>query len=139
MRRWRAKKLADGLCAYCGEKPHRPGRTSCPECSESGKRRQAAYDARAKAALFEIYGPPVCVCCGEANDAFLTLDHINNDGAAHRREINANRGGLNKGVSHRNFYTALKRQGFPRILQVLCFNCNFAKSRIGYCPHKPTL
>jgi hypothetical protein len=25
--------------------------------------------------------------------------------------------------------------GFPPIFQVLCMNCNFAKGKLGFCPH----
>lgn len=71
-----------------------------------------------------------CVCCGETQMEFLTLDHINNDGGKRRKE------GLD-GVGKR-FYQALKKDGFPQRsdLQVLCCNCNFAKRFSGICPHQ---
>lgn len=68
-----------------------------------------------------------CVCCGETETAFLQLDHVNDDGAAHRKEI---------GAGHRTYLWASKNN-FPDTLQILCANCNMAK-RSG-CPHQEHL
>ena len=68
---------------------------------------------------------PCCRCCGETELAFLTLDHIANDGAAHRRATRAT-----------NLSALLKRQGWPKGFRVLCCNCNFGRARNGgVCPH----
>ncbi len=76
-----------------------------------------------------IYGSR-CACCGESTPEFLTIDHIKNDGAAHRKEVGE--GG--------RFYKWLRRQGFPKDnFQLLCFNCNCAKGIHGECPHKKAL
>lgn len=73
----------------------------------------------------------VCFCCGESNVKFLTIDHINNDGAAHRKAVTGNSRGT------RGFQYWLKRNGFPEGFQVLCFNCNCGKQvNGGICPHK---
>lgn len=73
-----------------------------------------------------------CTCCGENNFWFLTLDHIENDGAEHRRMINKKGG--------RDTYVWAKANDYPPIFQVLCANCNFAKQRFGgNCPHKGVL
>lgn len=69
-----------------------------------------------------------CACCSESIERFLTIDHINNDGASHRREIG--QGGL-------SFYTWLKRNNFPEGFQTLCQNCNTGRYQNGgICPHK---
>lgn len=83
---------------------------------------------------------PECRCCGETLLAFLQLDHINGDGAAHRREI-----GMRQGVEEQTHQVKiggnglpywLKKHGYPEGFQVLCANCNLGK-RIGkYCPHE---
>lgn len=78
--------------------------------------------ARCKELVFDHYGR-ACTCCGESEPVFLVIDHINEDGAEHRKRIQASR-----------FYQWLVRQGFPEEFQTLCHNCNFAKSR-GGCPH----
>lgn len=82
-----------------------------------------------KAAAYLHYGGPVCACCGETEGCFLSLDHINNDGAAHRK-----RTGAGCGIS---LYLWLRKNSYPPGLQVLCMNCNFGKRmNSGVCPHK---
>lgn len=68
-----------------------------------------------------------CACCGETELDFLTLDHVNNDGAEHRRQLGA------AGVS---VYCWIKRNKFPTGFAILCWNCNAAKGRFGICPHQ---
>jgi hypothetical protein len=48
----------------------------------------------------------------------LTLDHINNDGAKHRRSISIHRERNCGSIAYRN----AKKQGFPNIFQTLCWN-----------------
>jgi hypothetical protein len=69
-----------------------------------------------------------CACCGEGRAVFLTLDHINADGAAERRAYRE-RGGTST-------YTRVLREGFPPGYQVLCWNCNAARHLEGVCPHQ---
>ncbi len=72
-----------------------------------------------------------CIGCSETNIGFLTIDHINNDGAKHRKAI----GSL-------NLYSWIKQNNYPPGFQVLCFNCNCGKTRNidNSCPHiKPIL
>ena len=71
---------------------------------------------------------PWCQCCGITEVEFLTIDHMDDNGAKHRREINS-RGGT-------DFYLWLRRNHWPDGYQVLCFNCNLARGYHGYCPHK---
>lgn len=90
---------------------------------ESVKKKQR----KLKSIVFSHYskGTPTCACCGETILQFLTIDHINNDGGAHRAKIGAN-----------NIYPWLKRNNYPEGFQVLCFNCNCGKSvNKGTCPH----
>ena len=69
-----------------------------------------------------------CRCCGETHIEFLTIDHMNGDGAAHRAATG-------KG---RKIYQDLKERGFPQDgYQLLCLNCNIALGFYGYCPHHP--
>ncbi len=56
---------------------------------------------------------------------FLVIDHINNDGAAERREKDA------KGWT---MYWDLKKRNYPGGYQVLCANCNMAKGVKAACP-----
>jgi len=83
------------------------------------------YRMRHEAIL--AYGGYRCACCKVREAMFLTIDHINNDGARHRRRV---------GVSVR-FFQWLKRNGYPKGFQVLCSNCNQGRHRNGgICPHK---
>jgi hypothetical protein len=67
---------------------------------------------------------------------FLTIDHINNDGNIHRSIINGKRtkDGNSYGAGAQT-YRWLIDNDYPGGFQVLCFNCNWAKSN-GGCPHK---
>ena len=83
--------------------------------------------ARRRREVLDKYGG-VCVCCGEDKVLFLTLDHVNEDGAEHRRKL---------GGSSRTIISWARKNLFPNTLQVLCFNCNLGKSlNGGICPHK---
>ena len=74
-------------------------------------------------------GDVKCACCGEKEIKFLCIDHIDNNGAEERRKMKS-------GKTGHPFYSKLKREGFPKGYQVLCYNCNMAKSFYGECPHK---
>lgn len=96
---------------------------------EKERLRLKKYWSDLKNRVFSHYSKDgvLCNCCGEKNIAFLTLDHIENDGAEHRKKIG------------RGFYTTLtwiKNNDFPKGFQVLCYNCNQAKKVYGVCPHK---
>ena len=56
-----------------------------------------------------------CAVCGEATTAFLTMDHINNDGLKHI------------GSERRHLYYYLINNYFPPGFQVLCWNHNWLK------------
>lgn len=73
---------------------------------------------KAKRQVFEHYCPdgPRCAICGFADSRALSLDHINGDGAEHRRTL--------KGV---NLYRWVVRNNFPSNFQVLCMNCQWIK------------
>lgn len=87
---------------------------------------QKTYRQSQKETVLDHYGR-FCACCGEDEPVFLSLDHINGDGAAHRRETRKRSGA--------SMYSLLIREGFPAGFQVLCFNCNFAKRTGEACPH----
>lgn len=87
---------------------------------------------RVRDAAFAAYGGYKCVCCGETEPLFLTLDHINNDGADFRRKIKGKRT-----AAGFHTYMWLAKNGFPPVVQVLCMNCNHGKRmNNGVCPHQ---
>lgn len=64
-------------------------------------------------------GKLACVQCGFNDMRALTLDHINDGGPKHMRNIR-NPGGV-------YFYSFLKQRGFPLGYQTLCANCQMIK------------
>jgi hypothetical protein len=82
------------------------------------QRKSAEYVQSIKAECLNAYGE-TCPC-GETDQVVLTLDHVNNDGGKHRREL---------GKSGFNFYVHLRNAGFPMDppLAVLCLNCQYRK------------
>jgi hypothetical protein len=81
---------------------------------------------RLKLRVYEAYGNR-CVCCGEDNLGFLSIDHINGGGRAHRQEVG---GGV-------QLWRLIVKAGFPDDFQLLCYNCNLGRYHNGgTCPHK---
>lgn len=69
-----------------------------------------------------------CACCGEGDLRFLTIDHLNQGGAEHRRQVGGNTSKV---------YADIRKQGYPRDkFQVLCWNCHMALRYGDVCPHK---
>lgn len=111
-----------GVCTSCKvpDKPLRTG-TQCADCSLAERQRAV----RVKWEVMQKYGGS-CACCGESKVAFLTIDHINDDGAEKRRA------GLHTG----GFYKKLRRLPVDPTLRVLCYNCNLGRRATGVCPHQ---
>ena len=84
----------------------------------------ARYYKRLRVKVLNHYGHK-CACCGEDRYEFLAIDHKNGDGNKHRKEI--------KGT---NVCLWIIRNDYPDDLQILCHNCNMAKTFYGVCPHK---
>ena len=84
--------------------------------------------ANSRRQVLEAYGGK-CECCNESIPEFLGIDHINNDGAQHRRESGLHGGG--------RLYYWLRKNGFPKDrFRLLCHNCNLARGFYGKCPHE---
>jgi len=137
--RARTARLRAGLCTECGKRPASKNHRICATCRRlrsvyyrlhraSILRKSCQVHARLKAEVMQAYGG-CCTCCQESRLAFLTIDHVANDGAEHRRLL---------GLSSRpKFYSWLKRKHWPPGFQVLCFNCNCGRHiNGGVCPHQ---
>ena len=117
-REWRNRKLANGT----------PDEVAAIRKAESEKTKRLQAVCRTQ--VFEAYGGYKCNCCGETERMFLSIDHINNDGAEERRSGKYNGGGS-------AFYNWLRKSKFPQGYQVLCMNCQVGKHRNGgVCPHQ---
>lgn len=89
-----------------------------------------SYHNRRKKELVAAYGGK-CVCCGETEMWFLTIDHIFGDGSKCRKI---------EGGGGQMLYSYLRKLGYPRDrYQLLCYNCNCSKRQYGVCPHKKSL
>jgi hypothetical protein len=142
----RARLIASHLCTRCGNPlPSDDFRLECGTCREkkrtlnkNRKRRSSPSTSPAykkvwsktrKDLVYQAYGGYVCRCCGETEPAFLSIDHINNDGAKHRKEISKSR-------SNSTLISWLIKKQFPVGFQILCMNCQFGKKiNNGVCPH----
>lgn len=134
-----AAKHAERRCCHSDcLKPAAPNKKSCEKHLER-QRSQSTPERRAdvmrryretKAQVFEAYGGARCACCGDDHLEFLSIDHINGDGAQHRRQMTNGRSRV-----YGNIYGWLKTNGFPPGFRVLCMNCNFSLGKHGYCPH----
>ena len=80
--------------------------------------------------VFRIYGPS-CLCCGERNRRFLTIDHVNGDGKIGRRRKRSHDLMLLRKLA--------KHGQVDPEFQILCYNCNIGKYlNKGICPHRET-
>lgn len=68
-----------------------------------------------------------CDCCGEKCVDFLTVDHKNNNGNKHRKEIGRSSDVLNRAV--------IKHPNPTTEYRLLCANCHLSYTKIGYCIH----
>jgi len=113
MRRWRKENKVALRRYYLRYRKNFPGKLADSLRTSSQKRKKEAIDHYGK----------LCQCCGEDRLVFLCLDHIAGGGNRHRKKIGA------------GIVLWLRRNNYPKGFQVLCHNCNFAKSQ-GVCPHK---
>lgn len=103
----------------------------CHGCLKETNRKAAnARHGRLRQAAFDAYGT-TCACCGEPDLRFLAIDHVDGDGASHRKLINAS--------GSTSTYRWLAKNGYPPGFQPLCHNCNYAKHVYGTCPHKEVM
>lgn len=130
------KQLETKICVICGNKFTQKRYSSGPDhnfknrkycsrkcCGKAITVDECAKTRRRKRVIAEYGGK--CVCCGESDWRFLSLDHVDNDGAKHRSEVGNSR-----------IYKWVEDNGFPKNIQILCYNCNMAKAFYGKCPHQ---
>lgn len=123
-RDYRKRNPGQNSARFVAWKKRNPDRAA--ELVRSSSRK---YRANLKAQVMLAYGGtnPVCACCGEGEQDFLTVGHVFGGGNKHRREIK---------TLGWNFYKWLVDNKFPSGFQLLCYNCNCAKGRFGMCPHE---
>lgn len=115
----KARKAA-ALCCTCGE----PSKLTaiCPKCIQA--RTEANRQMRRRTRLFVVAAlGGRCIDCGESDIRVMTLDHVNGDGAEHRRE---------QGDSSRRIWRDVEKQIITlgestRKVVLRCYNCHFKK------------
>jgi hypothetical protein len=95
---------------------------------DAGRTRKKAYVAAYKQGVrlrvIIKYGGK-CECCGEAELAFLVIDHVEGGGTKAR------------GTYAYAEYTRILNAPVDKTkYQVLCANCNMARERLEGCPHQ---
>lgn len=141
-----ATRAANGLCKSCGKRKiaahsasrcelclrDNRDRLKTPHHRKTARERAKVHYQRYRLIVIDHYtkGKRRCQCCGESHLWCLTIDHVNNDGAKHRKRY--------KVVGGMKLFRFIIDHGFPRTFQILCFNCNAGKAYYGkgICPHK---
>jgi hypothetical protein len=109
----------DGQNAAAGYTQRVNHKRRCKGCYALRSRIKLKFD------FLNMYGGQ-CTCCGESDPRFLTLDHVKDNGAEHRKELADNQ-----------IMMYAVRCYEPENFQILCYNCNCGRSANGgICPHK---
>ena len=121
----RSKSISDKMCVRCGSK-NLITKAHCADCRIKHNNATIKRYNEIRDKVFAAYGGYICNCCGETEPSFLSIDHVNNDGAEHGRKI---------GNSYS--YRWLLINNFPSGFQVLCMNCQWGKkNNNGVCLHE---
>lgn len=110
-----------GVCERCRKNPSPAGEV-CQGCRDYWVRRNAATR---REALTKVSGGVLrCACCGCEDERVLSIEHLLNNGAQHRRDVG------------RNMYHWINKQAaLPDGLAVWCMNCQAIKKILGDCVH----
>lgn len=98
---------------------------------ERGKAYYRTHYLKYRDLIFQVLGS-VCVCCGEDEPLFLTVDHINGDGKHQKTKTGQRWGGW-------AVWRTIRAEAEPKKrFRILCFNCNCGRERSQdkVCPHQ---
>ena len=128
---YRAKSCRHGH-PYSGENLYVTpnGQQGCRQCrrqagntfSRKHPYRERDRKRQLRMSVIQAYGAQ-CVCCGEKEYAFLSIDHIG--------------GKVSEGKRRKSdmLCSWLRAHSYPAGYRVLCHNCNQAIGYYGTCPH----
>lgn len=129
---WKLSSTKDGLdyyCTSCRTSRNRDWAIKNPERKrELGRKNQKDAYTRFKIEFVTAYGG-ACVCCGESEIHFLTVEHLTPEARSRHKTGGKNLSGL-------PLLRRIKNEGYPDDITVLCANCNYAKGHYGSCPHE---
>jgi 5-methylcytosine-specific restriction endonuclease McrA len=94
-----------------------------PKRVEKSKESARRMRIRQKIQAIRDYGDK-CAYCGEDRFELLTVDHVRDNGAEHRRNTN----------TKKSCWHILCKEYDPEEYQILCMNCNMAKETYGIKP-----
>ena len=134
MKLTRKEAAAKGATRYfgklCAQHPELMGdrlmsNGHCTKCNKLGSKASKKRNFRKswialRDEVFKHYKGK-CAICSESDFEVLTIDHINQDGAIHRRN--------EKLVGRRTIYWWLRKNKYPGGFRVLCWNCNIKEFR----------
>lgn len=109
-------------CKNCRAEHHKQCKNNFPD-RYSREKTVNAYHNKKREAYKKLGG--CCCCCGETEESFLTIDHVNDDGAEHRRCGNIS-----------GLYNHIVNGTCKYEVQLYCANCNMSKRRLGKCIHQ---
>jgi hypothetical protein len=112
--------LLRGSCKACLTEANRIWQRDNSIRRSKGKRERRQ---QIRKEFLAMYGNK-CVCCGESQVEFLTLEH-------RQGQI-----GIKSKQTGRDAYSEATKKLDLDKFEILCMNCNHAKGRYGYCPHK---
>jgi hypothetical protein len=121
------KRKEKGVCTHCGKNKPVKGGFRCQSCVDASKKmyneikaaKQSEHRHKVKAQAMLLLGGR-CAGCGFDQLAALTIDHVNNDGAAKRR--------MGQKGGHPLYSWMVKNSTHLSGFQVLCANCNQKKA-----------
>ena len=116
---YRASHLAAATKYRKSEKHRKKRYTEAYRQKDRLKQKLKSRRVKTEVIAHYSHGEMKCAKCPYCNIKALTIDHIDNDGAEHRRELQQ------EGVH--NFYLWLRRNNYPEGFQVLCMNCQWEK------------
>lgn len=129
--------MTNEICISCKTNLQLPKRRYCRRCYAQYIKRWRAKNRESMKSYYNIRWAAIrklvlikygnrCECCGETTDAFLTIDHKNNDGYQDR-----------KTTTQSMLYKRLARNPIDNNYRLLCWNCNCgrSKTRDKICPH----
>ncbi len=129
-------------CPQCGKPKEKPKQNYCNDCKKRinakwirdnrqqyTARKYEYRDRLKKEAMlaYSLAGKIACFNCGNEDYLSLTLDHINDNGAKHRAELNINCRGAKATNNSGNAYEKYKKENYTEPMQILCANCNMKK------------
>ena len=125
------KAIREGVCPGHTKNKVVKGHKICQQCINYHKEHDKNRHKHKKDIVIKHLGN-ACTCCGENKSEFLTLSHINDDGAEDRKL----RGGTTGIYNYLYLLIHDKKEILKNKYEIKCYNCNLgAATNNKTCPH----